>query len=69
MSFRIWSGTGSPAPAPDVAWCGDMTEIVTDEGKLCLATVIDLHSRRLLGYAMDAHHDTELEHGCGDPRR
>ncbi|MEU4645394.1 IS3 family transposase, partial [Micromonospora sp. NPDC023814] len=22
------------APAPDVAWCGDMTEIRTDEGKL-----------------------------------
>ncbi|MFJ9753071.1 IS3 family transposase [Streptomyces chartreusis] len=48
------------APAPDVAWCGDVTEISTDEGKLYLATVIDLHSRRLLGYAMDAHHDTEL---------
>jgi transposase InsO family protein len=24
------------APAPDVAWCGDMTEIVTGEGKLYL---------------------------------
>ncbi|WP_433386258.1 DDE-type integrase/transposase/recombinase [Micromonospora sp. KLBMP9576] len=34
------------APAPDVAWCGDMTEIVTGEGKLYLATVIDLYSRR-----------------------
>ncbi|MCC2281004.1 IS3 family transposase, partial [Streptomyces sp. ET3-23] len=48
------------APAPDVLWCGDMTEIVTGEGKLYLATVIDLHSRRLLGYAMDARHDAEL---------
>ncbi|WP_199523888.1 IS3 family transposase [Micromonospora craterilacus] len=35
------------APAPDVAWCGDMTEIVTGEGKLYLATVIDLYSRRI----------------------
>ncbi|GAU71674.1 putative transposase [Streptomyces sp. NBRC 110611] len=52
------------APAPDVAWCGDMTEIITDEGKLYLATVIDLHSRRLFGYAMDAHHDTELVVGA-----
>ncbi|WP_411147026.1 IS3 family transposase [Streptomyces sp. x-80] len=52
------------APAPDVAWCGDMTEIATDEGKLHLATVIALHSRRLLGYAMDAHHDTELVVGA-----
>ena len=37
-----------------------MTEIVTAEGKLCLATVIDLFSRRLLGYAMGAHHDADL---------
>lgn len=48
------------APAPDVLWCGDMTEIVTDQGKLYLATVIDLFSRRLLGYAMSVHHDAEL---------
>ncbi|MEV0157924.1 IS3 family transposase [Micromonospora sp. NPDC050686] len=47
-------------PAPDVAWCGDMTEIATGEGKLYLATVIDLHSRRILGYAMGAHHDAAL---------
>jgi transposase InsO family protein len=48
------------ADAPDQVWCGDMTEIVTGEGKLCLATVIDLFSRRLLGYAMGAHHDAGL---------
>ncbi|MEY9988252.1 putative transposase [Streptomyces sp. V4I8] len=48
------------ADAPDQVWCGDMTEIVTGEGKLYLATVIDLFSRRLLGYAMGARHDAEL---------
>ena len=48
------------APAPDVLWCGDLTEIVTDEGKLYLATVLDLYSRRMLGYAMSEHHDAEL---------
>lgn len=48
------------APAPDVLWCGDITEIVTDQGKLYLATVLDLYSRRLLGYAMSEHHDAEL---------
>lgn len=48
------------APAPDVLWCGDMTEIVTEQGKLYLATVIDLFSRRLLGYAMSEHHDAAL---------
>ncbi|GAA2702551.1 hypothetical protein GCM10010412_100670 [Nonomuraea recticatena] len=48
------------AVAPDVLWCGDVTEIVTDEGKLYLATVEDLFSRRLLGYAMSEHHDAAL---------
>ena len=48
------------AVAPDVLWVGDMTEIETGEGKLCLATVIDLFSRRLLGYAMGARHDAAL---------
>ncbi|WP_435126698.1 IS3 family transposase [Micromonospora tulbaghiae] len=48
------------AVAPDVLWCGDITEVTTDEGKLYLATVIDLYSRRLLGYAMSAHHDADL---------
>ncbi|MCH0561551.1 IS3 family transposase [Streptomyces sp. MUM 16J] len=48
------------AIAPDVLWVGDMTEIETGEGKLYLATVIDLFSRRCLGYAMGAHHDAAL---------
>jgi putative transposase len=48
------------APAPNVLWCGDLTEIDTDEGKLYLATVLDLFSRRLLGYATSAHHDANL---------
>jgi putative transposase len=48
------------APAPNVKWCGDMTEIPTDEGKLYLATALDLFSRRLLGYATSAHPDAVL---------
>ncbi|MEU2508147.1 IS3 family transposase [Streptomyces sp. NPDC007863] len=40
------------AEEPDLVWAGDMMEIVTEEGKLYLATVVDLCSRRLLGYAM-----------------
>jgi putative transposase len=35
------------AGGPDLVWAGDMTEIVTGEGTLYLATVIDLYSRRL----------------------
>jgi putative transposase len=48
------------AVAQDVLWVGDMTEIDTAEGKLYLATVIDLFSRRCLGFAMGAHHDAAL---------
>lgn len=44
---------------PDVTWCGDITYIGTDEGWLYLATVIDLGSRRLLGWSLgDRHHAT-----------
>ena len=57
---RTLSAGTSRAEEPDLVWAGDMTEIVTGEGKLYLATVIDLFSRRLLGYAMGAHHDAEL---------
>jgi transposase InsO family protein len=45
---------------PDVAWCGDVTYIPTDEGWLYLASVIDLASRHLLGYSMGVHHDAAL---------
>jgi putative transposase len=50
----------TPPPAPNVAWVGDLTEIPTDEGKLQLAAIIDLHSRRVPGFAMDVHHDAAL---------
>jgi putative transposase len=48
------------AVAPNRTWVGDMTEIPTESGKLYLATVIDLYSRRLLGAAMGLHPDAEL---------
>jgi len=41
-------------------WCGDLTEIPTDEGKLYLAIVLDLASRRMPGFALGEHHDAEL---------
>jgi len=44
----------------DLRWCGDLTEIPTGEGKLYLATVLDLGSRRLPGFAIGEHHDSEL---------
>jgi putative transposase len=48
----------------DVAWCGDVTWIPTDEGWLYLASVLDLASRHLLGYSMSDHHDARLVVGA-----
>lgn len=48
------------ADAVDQRWCGDLTEVPTDEGKLYLATVLDLASRRLAGFALGEHHDAPL---------
>jgi putative transposase len=45
---------------PDVAWCQDITYIPTREGWLYLASVLDLGSRRLLGYSMADHMRTDL---------
>jgi putative transposase len=53
-------GRDFTAEAINVKWCGDLTEIPTDEGKLYLATVEDLTSRRLAGFAVGEHHDTAL---------
>jgi transposase InsO family protein len=52
---RVFTAVG-----PDVLWCGDVTQIDTGEGPLYLATTEDLFSRRMLGYAMSAHHDAAL---------
>ena len=48
------------AEAINTKWCGDLTEIPTEEGKPYLATVEDLASRRLPGFAMGEHHDAAL---------
>jgi putative transposase len=50
-----------PDPAAvDRRWCGDITYIPTDEGWLYLATVIDIASRRIVGWATAGHLRTEL---------
>ena len=41
-------------------WCGDITYIATWEGWLYLATVIDIASRRVVGFALAGHLRTEL---------
>ena len=46
--------------APNLLWCGDLTEIITDEGKLYQASVLDLFSRKCLGLAYSVHHDADV---------
>jgi transposase InsO family protein len=45
---------------PDRRWCGDITYIHTWQGWLYLATVIDLASRRVVGWASADHLRTDL---------
>jgi len=42
------------AAAPDQKWVSDITYVWTDEGWLYLAVVLDLFSRKVLGWAMAA---------------
>ena len=46
--------------APNTAWVGDITYVPTSDGWLFLAVLIDLFSRRVVGWAMSDHIDTEL---------
>jgi putative transposase len=41
-------------------WYGDGTEIPTAEGRLFLASVLDMGSRRIVGFALGEHHDAAL---------
>lgn len=41
-------------------WYGDGTEIGTDEGSLYLDSVLDMGSRRIVGFALGEHHDAAL---------
>ena len=63
-------GTGRPAPdrverrfeanAPNQLWVADITYIPTRSDWLYLAIVLDVYSRKVVGWAMDTHMRTEL---------
>jgi len=48
------------AEGPNQKWVADISYIDTDEGWLYLATVMDLFSRRIVGWAMADHMETAL---------
>jgi len=47
-------------PHPDVAWVTDITYIQTAQGWSYLAAIIDLYSRRVVGWSVDNDLSTEL---------
>ena len=48
------------AKAPNEKWVGDVTFIRTAQGWLYLAVIIDLYSRKVVGYAFSKNNDAEL---------
>jgi putative transposase len=53
-----------PAKQLNRKWYGDGTEIKTGQGKLYLASVMDMASRRVLGFALGEHHDAQLAYSA-----
>jgi putative transposase len=48
------------APAPNRIWTADITAIPTGDGWLYLAVLLDLYSRRIVGWAIRPTMDTDL---------
>jgi transposase InsO family protein len=48
------------ASGPNRKWVADITAIATRGGWLYLATILDVYSRRAIGYAMDTTRDERL---------
>jgi putative transposase len=48
------------AAKPDQVWVGDITHVATREGWLYLATVLDVCSRRIVGWAMASQQTLDL---------
>ena len=55
-----WLNQEFTAVAPNRKWVSDFTYIDTAEGWLYLATVLDLFSRKVVGWAMSEWMDTDL---------
>ncbi|HZU77953.1 MAG TPA: IS3 family transposase, partial [Dehalococcoidia bacterium] len=48
------------AAAPDRCWVGDITDLATGEGWRYRASLVDVHSRRVVGFARADHLRTAL---------
>ncbi len=57
---RIWSTVALPQPRPTELWVADITYIPTYSGFLFLAVVLDVFSRRVVGWHMANNLKTQL---------
>lgn len=53
-------GRNFVSPEPNRIWAGDVTYLPTWEGWLYLAVLLDLHSRRVVGWALSERNDDSL---------
>ena len=75
IGYRRWPGSHGGKPSvivdntldrqfdvddPDKVWVTDITYIRTLEGFACLAVVIDLYSRRVVGWSMQSRQTTDV---------
>lgn len=51
---------------PNVAWAGDLTYVWTQEGWLYLAVLLDLYSRKVVGWSLGSRLDVGLVKGALD---
>lgn len=78
-AHRVRRFNGSSAPVSDnllanqpsaeqsgQQWAGDMTYLKTREGDFYLAAILDLWSRKVIGWAFSRSHDTALVKGALD---
>jgi putative transposase len=54
LDRQFWAG------GPNEKWVGDITYIATREGWLYLAAMLDIYSRKVVGWAMDKHMEEGL---------
>ncbi len=71
--FRVTTNSAHPFPVypnhldrkfiaktPNTSWTSDITYIATEEGWIYLAVILDLYSRKVVGWAMDNRMTAEL---------
>lgn len=73
--YRRYNGSSAPvadnllaekpkAEAIGQHWAGDMTYLKTGEGELYMAAVLDLYTRKVIGWGFSKSHDTSLVDGA-----